>query len=109
MIRYSTDGQLYVKTSATCSKNRKPWVRLGAEFGSCHVGVRMEWVHLDVVGPLPESDLGSRFIMVTVDWYSKWVKIQSLEDIFAETTACTTVDQFFTRFGCYKSTWRGEF
>ena len=37
-----TDVQLYVKTCATCSKNKKPCVKPKAELGSYHAGARME-------------------------------------------------------------------
>ena len=95
----STDVQLYVKTCATCSKNKKPCVKPKAELGSYHTGARMEQVHLDMMGPLPESDSGNKYIMVMVDQYSKWVEIQPLQEITAETTAHTAVDHFFTKFG----------
>ena len=95
----STDVQLYVKTCATCSKNRKPWVKPRTELGSYHAGARMEWVHLDMMGPLPESDSGNKYTLVMVDQYIKWVEIQPQRDISAETTAHTAVDQFFIKFG----------
>ena len=34
----SLDIQLYVKTCATCSKNKKPWVKPKGELGSYHAG-----------------------------------------------------------------------
>ena len=67
----STDVQLYVKTCATCSRNKTPWVRPRAELGSYHIGARMEWIHLDMMGPLPESDSQDKYIMVMVEWCSK--------------------------------------
>ena len=59
----------------------------------------MEQVHPDMMGPLPESNSRNKYIVVMVDQYSKWVEIQTLKNISAETTACTAVDQFFTKFG----------
>ena len=59
----------------------------------------MEKVHLDMMGPLPESDSGNKYTMVMDDQHSQWVKIKSLKNISEETTAHTAVDQFFTRFG----------
>ena len=75
-----------------------PQVKPRAELGSYHTGARMEQIHLDMMGPLPESDSGNMYIMVMVYQYSKWVEIQPLKDISAETTAHTVVDQFFTKF-----------
>ena len=93
------DTTLYVKTCAICSKNKKPRVKPKAELGSYHAGARMERVHLDMMGPLPESDRGNKYIMVMVDQFNRWVEIQLLPEISAETTAWTAIDHFFSRFG----------
>ena len=96
----STDVTLYVKTCAICSKNKKPRIKPKAQLGSYHAGARMERVHLDMMGPLPpESDKGNKYIMVMVDQFSKWVEIQPLAEISAETTARAAIDNFFSRFG----------
>ena len=95
----STDVTLYVKTCAICSKNKKPQIKPKVQLGSYHAGARMERVHLDMVGPLPESDKGNKYIMVMVDQFSKWVEIQPLAEISAETTARAVIDNFFSRFG----------
>ena len=94
----STDVTLCVKTCAICSKNKKPQIKPKAQLGS-YAGARMEQVHLDMMGPLPEYDKGNRYIMVMVDQFSKWVEIQPLAEISAETTARAAINNFFSRFG----------
>ena len=59
----------------------------------------MERVHLDMIGPLPESDRGNKCIRVMVDQFSHRVEIQPLPEISAETKARMAVDDFFSRFG----------
>ena len=95
----NVDTTLYVKTCAICIKNKKPWVKPKAELGSYHAGARMERVHLDMMGPLPQSDRGNKYIMVMVDQFSHWVEIQPLPEISAETTAQMAIDHFVSRFG----------
>ena len=56
-------------------------------------------VHLDKMGSLPESDRGNKYIMVMVDQFSRWVEIQPLPEISAETMAWTAINHFFSRFG----------
>ena len=51
------------------------------------------------MGPLPESDKGNKYIMVMVDQFSKWVEIQPLAEISAETTTRVAIDNFFSTFG----------
>ena len=95
----SLDVQLYIKTCATCSKNKKPQVKSKGELGSYHAGKRMERVHLDMMGPFPESDSGNKYILVMVDQFMKWVEVKPLPEISAETTAHTAVNNFFSQFG----------
>ena len=52
-----------------------------------------------MMGPLPESGKGNKYIMVMVDQFSKWMEIQPLAEISAETTARAAIDNFFSRFG----------
>ena len=52
-----------------------------------------------MMGPLPGSDKGNKYIMVMVDQFSKWVEIQPLAEISVETTARVVIDNFFSRFG----------
>lgn len=62
-------------------------------------GVPMERVHLDFLGPLPESTAGNSNILVMVDQFTKWVECIALPSQTAEVTARAAVNEFFTRFG----------
>ena len=67
--------------------------------GCFWVGARMEWVHMDMLGPFPPSEQRNKYILVMVDQFTKWVEIHALPDITAVQTAKCAVDQFFSRFG----------
>lgn len=62
-------------------------------------GVPMERVHLDFLGPLPESTAGNSNILVMVDQFTKWVGCIALPSETAEVTARAAVNELFTRFG----------
>jgi transposase InsO family protein len=64
-----------------------------------HTGVPIERVHLDFLGPLPESTSGNTNILAMVDQFTKWVECIALPSQRAEVTARATVNQFFARFG----------
>ena len=66
----SADVLLYVKTCATCSKTKELRVRPIAELGCYYTAARMEQVHLDIIGVLPESDLVNKYIMVVICSYA---------------------------------------
>ena len=47
----------------------------------------MERVHMDMLGPFPQSEWGNKYILVMVDQFSKWVEIHAIPDISAAQTA----------------------
>ena len=93
------DVHLYVRSCATCSKNKKSKTKPRAHLQNFRAGARMERVHMDILGPFPVSDAGNRYILLMIDQFTKWVEIHAIPDQSAEATAKTAVDQFFSRFG----------
>ena len=63
------------------------------------VGEPMERVAVDVLGRLPVSTKGNRFIIVIADHFTKSVEAYAVPDHKAETVAETLVNNFFSRFG----------
>ena len=64
-----------------------------------NVGSPMERIAIDVLGPLPKTDLGNQYILVAQDYFTKWPEAFALPDQQAVTVAEVLVNQFFTRFG----------
>ncbi|VDH94351.1 Hypothetical predicted protein [Mytilus galloprovincialis] len=64
-----------------------------------HQGAPMERVHLDFLGPLPETKFGNAHVLVMVDQFSKWMECIPLPAQTAEHTARAAVNEFFSRFG----------
>ena len=63
------------------------------------VGAPMERVAIDIMGPLPISRSGNRYIMVIVDYFTKWVEAYAIPNQEAFTVAEKFVNEFVTRFG----------
>lgn len=59
----------------------------------------MERVAVDIVGPLPTTAAGNRFICVAMDYFTKWPEAYALPNHEATTVAEVLVEQFFSRFG----------
>ena len=95
----STNIQLYIRSCPICNKNKKPKAKPKASLGSFQAGSRMEGVHMDMLGPFPESEDGNKYILLMVDQFSKWVEIHGVPDQTADRTAIVAVDKFFTQFG----------
>ena len=60
----------------------------------------LEGIQIDILGPLPETNRGNKFVAVVVDMYTKWPEAYALPDQKAETVAQAVMDNFICRFGC---------
>lgn len=94
------DCIVYVNACTTCNQKKAPTVKARASLGSYHAGAPMERVHIDVIGPLPLTKQGNRYILVVVDQFTKWLECYPLKDQTAETLAKVLTCEFFSRFGC---------
>jgi len=58
----------------------------------------MERIAIDIMGPLPVSQSGNRFIMVVGDYFTKWMEAYPLPNHRADTVAVALVANFISRF-----------
>lgn len=59
----------------------------------------MERVAVDIMGPFPRTDRGNRFVLVAMDYFTKWPEAYAIPDQEAETVADALVEGMFSRFG----------
>jgi len=59
-------------------------------------------VALDIVGPLPETKSGNKYILVAIDRYSKWCKAKAVANHGAKTAARFLEDEIICRYGVPK-------
>ena len=59
----------------------------------------MEQVGVDILGPFPTTDSGNRYILVAMDYFTKWPEAYAVPDQSAVTTAERLVCEMFCRFG----------
>ena len=95
-----SDIETFVKSCRKCSINKKPHRKAKAKLGTFHAGMPMERVHLDILGPYPQSHSGNVYILMLVDQFTKWLECYPLPDQNAETIAKAMVEGFIARFGC---------
>ena len=53
---------------------------------------------VDLVGTLPDSDKGNRYIMVVGDYFSRWMEAIPIPSKEANTVANRLVDEVFMHF-----------
>ena len=59
----------------------------------------MDRVATDILGPLPTTESGNRYILVIGELFSKWVEAYALPDHTAESVVSRMVQEFMSRFG----------
>ena len=83
---------VYVRSCSVCNRQKKPT----AHQVHYHAGSPLERIHIDILGPLIET----QYVLVVVDQFSKWVECYALSDQTAERVARTLVSEYIGRFGC---------
>ena len=91
----------------------KRWVRICHECGAKKnwgrkrrsplkqyvVGAPMERLAMDILGPLPLTPRGNRFLLVVTDYFTKWTESYAIPNQEAVTVAEKLVVEFVCRFG----------
>ncbi|CAC5418554.1 unnamed protein product [Mytilus coruscus] len=59
----------------------------------------MERIATDILGELPETEDGNKYILVVSDYYTKWTESFAMPNIEAKTVAKIIVEEVIVRFG----------
>lgn len=97
--KMSSDAKKYVASCTVCQFT-KPSQRKPAGF---MVPIRpqrpWEYTGVDFVGPLPRTPCGNAYILVFVDYFSKWVEVSAVREATAQVAASKLLSEVFARHG----------
>jgi len=93
------DVEDFCRRCDPCMARKGPPGRSHAPLQQFPVGAPMERVAVDVVGPLPCSDGGNRYVLTAIDYFTKWPEAYAIPDQEAETVVEALVGGMFSRFG----------
>ena len=82
-----------------CCARKRPPKSFKAPMKIYNVGAPMERIALDIMGPLPLSENGNKYVLVIGDYFTKWIEAYPMPDQEAETVAKLVVEQFVSRYG----------
>ena len=82
-----------------CLRRKPPPVAHRAKMGHVGVGLPMERMAIDVMGPLPRSTEGFKYIVVIIDYFTKWAEAFPMRDQEAATVARVLVEQVVLKLG----------
>ena len=63
------------------------------------VGAPMERIGIDILGPLPESASGNRYILVVCDYFTKWTGAWAIPNTETITVVTILINQFISIWG----------
>ena len=58
-----------------------------------------EYTGVDYVGPLPRTSSGNAYIIVFVDYFSKWIEVSAVREATALVAANKFISDVFARHG----------
>ena len=64
-----------------------------------NVGAPMERLAADILGPLPASDSGNKYLLIVADYFTKWTEAFPIQNQEASTVAEKIVNKVVCRFG----------
>ena len=93
------DVKDWCRKCVMCAASNGPQRRGKAPMRQYNVGSPFERIAIDVAGPFPETDGGNKYIIVVMDYFSKWVEAYALPNQVASTVADALVKDWICRFG----------
>jgi len=97
--RMRNDIESWIKCCRACAMAKRGKGRGRAPLIQEQSGAPFQRVAFDVIGPLPITKFGKRFILVMVDYYTKWAEAYDLADHTAITVAQTIVTRWVSLYG----------
>ena len=93
------DVQTWCGQCEECNSRKGPTRKIKAPLRTYVVGSPMERVAIDVLGPLPTSESGNKYLLIAMDYFTKWPEAYPLPNQEAITVADVLVKEFVSRFG----------
>ena len=94
---YMTDVEKWVKECKQCQRRNSPPHRAQAPLETIQAEYPFQKISWDIMGPLPVSAKGHKYILVVTDLFTKWVEAFPLRSTESTTLATVLVDEIVCR------------
>jgi hypothetical protein len=95
------DIKQYIKFCDACQRRGKKGGQ--GYLNTIKVEGPFEKIGIDFVGPLSRTEKGNRYILVAIDYLTKWVEAKALREATAKETAKFLYEEIICRHGCPKT------
>ena len=93
------DTRAYIAGCEKCSRRKHPQMKKKAPMTLVESGLPMDRIATDILGELPLSENGNKYILVVSDYFSKWTESFPMPNMEAATVARIIVEEVVSRFG----------
>ena len=93
------DVEHWVRSCQDCSTRKKPRNKRHAPLLPIPVSGAFERIAVDILGPLPATWSGNRYIVCFIEYLTKWPEIFAVKNIDAVTIARLLTDEIIPRHG----------
>ena len=97
--RQRCDSEDWCSRCVMCSSRKTPVPKPCAPLQLQPAEHPMQRVAMDILGPLPETARGNKYILVIGDYFTKWKEAHGMPNMEAITVARIFVNEFICRFG----------
>eukprot|EP00731_Ephydatia_muelleri_P014191 Em0007g1501a len=88
----------WCKSCLTCATRKMTVPKRKAYLQSIQSGYPMQLVSIDILGPVPVTEEGNKYVLAAVDHFTRWVEAFPIRNQEATTVARKLVDELFCRF-----------
>jgi hypothetical protein len=82
------DIESWCRKCATCAGSKRPRKRSRGLMKQNNVGALFEKIAFDIAGPFPVTDSDNKYIMVVMDYFSKWSEAVTVSRALMENWIC---------------------
>ncbi|KAK3104661.1 hypothetical protein FSP39_007335 [Pinctada imbricata] len=97
--KLQADVRQYVTGCEFCTKRKGKNKTKRAPMKLVQTGYPMERLALDILGELPVTDAGNKYVLVISDYFTKWTESFPMPNMEAATCAKILVEHVISRFG----------
>ncbi|GFW21947.1 retrovirus-related Pol polyprotein from transposon 412 [Trichonephila clavipes] len=93
------DVEQWCKSCDACSARKGPKICRRGKLHRYNVGAPFEHIAFDILGPLPRTASGNKYLLVVMDYFTKWPEVYPIPDQEAPTVAEAVVQHWISRYG----------
>ena len=96
---YHSSIERWCKRCSECQKRNQHTPCTRGQMKTYIVGEPLERISIDILGPVPRTHRGNKYILVVTDYFTRYAEAYSLPNIEAVTVADKLLEEFICRFG----------